>query len=234
MGTYVVLKNLIVFSSINTVEFHPRRTMPTSLIVIDDFLPEPHTVRKSALELEYPELDAATPYAGLNSGRRVRIPGLDEEISRIVGERVVSTPESFHAVCRIAFAGSAGRNEVHVDPGQWSGILYLSLPEHCIGGTEFYRHIPSNSERVPMTHAEQQAMGVRSFQDVLEKVIRPDGNDPTKWERIMQVPMRFNRLVMFRPWLWHNAGPGFGDKLENARLVYLLFFDAVRSDPRPT
>ena len=85
-----------------------------------------------------------------------------------------------------------------------------------------------------MTHGEQQAMGVRSFQDVLEKVIRPDGNDPTKWERIMQVPMRFNRLVMFRPWLWHNAGPGFGDKLENARLVYLLFFDAVRSDPRPT
>ena len=22
---------------------------------------------------------------------------------------------------------------------------------------------------------------------------------------------RFNRLLLLRPWLWHNAGPGFGD-----------------------
>ena len=117
MGTYIVLKNSIVFSSINTVEFHPRRTMPTSLIVIDDFLPEPHTVRKSALELEYPELDAATPYAGLNSGRRIRIPGLDEEISRIVGERVVSTP---NRSTRFAESHSPDR------PGE---TRYTSIPD---------------------------------------------------------------------------------------------------------
>ena len=40
----------------------------------------------------------------------------------------------------------------------------------------------------------------------------------------MQVPMRFNRLVLLRPWLWHTAGPAFGDRPENARLVYLMFF----------
>ena len=43
----------------------------------------------------------------------------------------------------------------------------------------------------------------------------------------MSVPMRFNRLVLLRPWLWHTAGAGFGDRLENGRLVYLMFFAAA-------
>jgi hypothetical protein len=42
----------------------------------------------------------------------------------------------------------------------------------------------------------------------------------------MRVPMRFNRLLLLRPWFWHTAGPGFGDNLDNGRLVYLMFFAA--------
>jgi len=48
--------------------------------------------------------------------------------------------------------------------------------------------------------------------------------DESAWETTMTVPMRFNRLVLLRPWLWHTAGRGFGDSLENGRLVYLMFF----------
>jgi hypothetical protein len=40
----------------------------------------------------------------------------------------------------------------------------------------------------------------------------------------MTVPMRYNRLVLLRPWLWHTAGPGFGETIEDGRLVYLMFF----------
>jgi hypothetical protein len=40
----------------------------------------------------------------------------------------------------------------------------------------------------------------------------------------MSVPMRFNRLVLLQPHYWHTAGPGFGDSVENGRLVYLMFF----------
>jgi len=36
--------------------------------------------------------------------------------------------------------------------------------------------------------------------------------------------MKFNRFVLFRPWLFHNAGPGFGERPENGRLIYLLFY----------
>ena len=52
----------------------------------------------------------------------------------------------------------------------------------------------------------------------------PQTNDPTKWELVRRVPMKFNRLVLFRPWQWHNATPGFGDRPENGRLIYVLVY----------
>ena len=39
-----------------------------------------------------------------------------------------------------------------------------------------------------------------------------------------RVPMRFNRLVLLRPWMWHGSGETFGTGMEDSRLVYLLCF----------
>src|SRR3546814_13932407 len=52
-----------------------------------------------------------------------------------------------HAKFRLTLASDLGRAGVHVDPGYWSGILYLSRPEDCRGGTEFFRHKRTNTER---------------------------------------------------------------------------------------
>lgn len=207
--------------------------MTASFIVVDDFLQDPHGFRNIALGLDYPKPEGTDAYAGRNSSKRVAMNGLDQEVSRLVGTRVEPIRESMHAMCRIALAGDTGRDSVHVDPGQWSGILYLSLPEHCYAGTEFYRHIPTNTDRVPLTPKEQAATGLHSFQDVIDRVLTPDANDETKWEHIMRIPMRFNRLVLFRPWLWHSGGPGFGDCPENGRLVYLMFFRETGVSPAP-
>ena len=38
--------------------------------------------------------------------------------------------------------------------------------------------------------------------------------------------MGFNRLILYRPWLWHSAGESFGDSVENGRLVQLMQFTA--------
>jgi hypothetical protein len=79
-------------------------------------------------------------------------------------------------------------------------------------------------ERVPMTPAELGACGMQSFDDVVEKIMKPHSSDRSKWESTMLVPMKFNRLILFRPWFWHGAGPGFGSSPENGRLIHLLFF----------
>ncbi|MCK9538864.1 DUF6445 family protein [Dokdonella sp.] len=200
--------------------------MPTSIVIVDDFLGNPQALREKALELEYPPQDGAFP--GRNSRQRVQLDGLVPQVSRILGEplRLLDPPQS-HAKCRITLAADRGRARVHVDQSHWSGILYLSLPEHCAGGTEFFRHRRTGTERGPLNAEELHAMGYASMQDMHRDIIERDSNDESAWELTLRVPMRFNRLLLLRPWLWHTAGEGFGDTLANGRLVYLMFFGSA-------
>ncbi|MGD8327770.1 MAG: DUF6445 family protein [Sphingomonadales bacterium] len=201
--------------------------MHKSLLVVDDFLDNPFDLRNAALRLDYPHLQGAFP--GRNSQSRIQVDGLDEEISHILGERVEPIfPLKSHGKCRISLEGDEGRGHVHIDHSYWSGILYLTLPEHCQGGTEFFRHLGTGMDRAPLSHEELKAAGLNSFDDIYTKIIEKEGKDMSKWEMTMTVPMRFNRLVLLRPWMWHTAGPSFGDNLENGRLVYLMFFRPVQ------
>lgn len=203
--------------------------MPTSMVVVDDFLDNAQQLREGALRLTYPEQDGAFP--GRNSLQRINLEGLVERASRLVDEPLeLLSPLQSHAKCRITLAADKGRAKVHVDKSHWSGILYLSRPEDCRGGTEFFRHCRTGTDHWPLNHDELLAMGFSSLEEVQREIIEKDSNDDSKWELTMQVPMRFNRLVLLRPWLWHTAGPAFGDRIENGRLIYLMFFgSAARS-----
>lgn len=200
--------------------------MPTSLIVVDDFLEQANELREAALRLTYPEQKGAFP--GRNSLERIEIDGLAPYISSIVGERLkVIEPMGSHAKFRSTLAADQGRGKVHVDPGYWSGVLYLSRPDDCRGGTDFFRHRRTNTDRRPMNEQELAALGYASIDEAHQDIIERDGLDDSAWETTMSVPMRFNRLILLRPWLWHTAGAGFGDSLQNGRLVYLMFFAAA-------
>ena len=157
---------------------------------------------------------------------RLDIQGMTETASSLVGEQLKPmSPMQSHAKFRITLGADKGKAKVHVDSADWSGILYLSRPEDCRGGTEFFRHLPTNSDHAPLDDEALAAMGYASRPEMYSEVIEKDGTDDSKWEMSMRVPMRFNRLVLLRPWLWHTAGPAFGDRIENGRLVYLMFFD---------
>lgn len=203
--------------------------MPTSLIIVDDFLENAHELRDAALRMTYPPQQA--PYPGRNSQQRIEISGLAQQVSQLVAEPVkVISPLQSHAKCRIATAGDEGSARVHIDHGTyWAGILYLSRPQDCVGGTEFFRHLRTGTDHAPIDPAERARLGYASDQEMHRDILEKDSSDDSKWERTMQVPMRFNRLLLLRPWLWHTAGPAFGDSMENGRLVYLMFFASARS-----
>jgi len=198
-----------------------------SLIVIDDFYPDPAQVRAAALSAEYLEVPGPLTYPGRNSAQKFLPPGLDEVVSRIVGERVVGSadPRPSHGKFRITLDGEPSRYLVHVDPSMlsWVGVVYLNPPEQCQGGTSFFRHTGLNSDRTPLSEQELRRYGPASIAELLQQ----DGNDPTKWEHLMTVPMRYNRLIMYRPWLWHSAGEAFGDSLESGRLIQLVGFQSA-------
>ena len=203
--------------------------MPTSLLVVDDFLGTRDALaqREAGLRLTYPP-DQQGAFPGRNSVERVEIDGLTEAVSRLVGEKLrAAPPPQSHAKFRITLAGDVGRAKVHIDKAHWSGVLYLSRPEDCRGGTEFFRHLPTQSDRAPMTDQELAAAGFASQEQMYREIVSKHTVDDSKWEMTMRVPMRFNRLLMLRPWLWHTAGEAFGNTLEDGRLVYLLFFEVA-------
>lgn len=202
--------------------------MHRTVIIVDDFLDNARELRRAALSLDYPAEHGGV-FPGRNSAVRINIGGLAEEVSHIVDEplRPINPPMS-HAKFRLTLASDVGRGKIHVDNAHWSGILYLSRPEDCRGGTDFFRHIRTGTDRAPTGPEQLRAHGYSSSEEMLTDIVAADGMDETRWERTMQVPMRFNRLVLLRPWLWHTAGPGFGDTPENGRLVYLLFFESAR------
>lgn len=204
--------------------------MPTSLIIVDDFLENAHALRDAALGLTYPPQES--PYPGRNSVQRIELGGLSEQISRVAGEPLKPmSPPGSHAKFRITLAADKGNANVHIDPSHWSGILYLSLPEDCRGGTDFFRHRRTGLDRAPINERELAELGFSSQEEMHREIIEKDSVDDSKWELTMRAPMRFNRLVLLRPWLWHTAGPGFGDRIENGRLVYLMFFESARQRP---
>lgn len=201
--------------------------MPTSLIIVDDFLDNAGALRDAALRLTYPPGEHMFP--GRNSVERIDIHGLDQQVSQLVGEPLRAlVPEQAHAKCRITLGSDKGKAKVHVDPSHWSGILYLSQPEHCRGGTELFRHISTGTERAPYNDQEAATFGFPSAKGMTAQILDEDGTDDSKWEMTMRVPMRFNRLLLLRPWLWHTAGETFGDRIENGRLIYLMFFASAR------
>ncbi len=203
--------------------------MPLSLVMVDDFLDNADALRTLALGLDYPvPPPAETYYPGRNSANRVVIEAVDQAVGRVLGERIRPSLGNAHGRFRIALAGDRGRGGVHVDKCDWSGVLYMSRPEDCRGGTTFFRHKATGTERAPITAEELAAAGLRSNAELWDRLIVPDTNRPDRWEPVMTAPMRFNRLILFKPWLWHDAGVSFGDSLQNGRLVYLLFYDLDR------
>lgn len=205
--------------------------MLPSLLIVDDFLKDPWAARRAALGLDYDPAAQHGNFPGRNSTAPLDTAGIDAAVSRLLGTRLGPAPGTQHGHCRLTLKGDKGKSGVHIDPAAYSGILYLSAPEDCAGplagGTDFFRHKRTGLEAVPTDPALIAASGYGDINALVEDVVNKDTLLPAKWERTMRVPVRFNRLLLFSPWQFHNAAPGFGTRAENGRLVMLLFFGAA-------
>ncbi|WP_417621915.1 DUF6445 family protein [Parasphingorhabdus sp.] len=198
--------------------------MLPSLLIIDDFLAEPMVARNAALALDYDPENKHGNYPGHISTSPLAIQGLNERISGIINAPVKAAPGTSHLHCRVTLKGDKGRSGVHIDPAFYSGILYLSLPDHCRGGTEFFRHRRTGLERVPTDLLAINKAGYADINALIEDVVNKDTNRSAQWAKVMTVPMRFNRLILFSPWMFHNSGQAFGKSPQDGRLVNLMFF----------
>ena len=178
--------------------------MRETLLIVDDFLDNATGLREAALRLTYP------PQPDVNSVEPINIEGLDRQLSWLVNEHLAPLPTPSHGRVRLALDGAAAETRVRSEDGDWSGLLFLSRPDENRPGINFYRHGPTGTDG-----ATPGAPAISSA-------------DPADWEQAMTIPVRFNRLVLFRSWLWHAPGPAFGDRLENGRLDYQVTFRSLR------
>ena len=204
-----------------------------SMMVIDDFFSNPMEVRAAALALAYPKPDKPQPYPGVTSGQPMLWANSDAMFSQIIGEPLRAKSGFFHGHYRKAYEGNRGFGYIHIDPDTvWAGVLYMTLPEHCQGGTEFFRHKKYGTDGAPINAEQLKIYGEDNADKLVDRLTEVDGLDPDNWDRIMTLPMRFNRLILFRGWMWHTAGISFGTSDENCRLIQVFFFETAQQPPQ--
>lgn len=105
---------------------------------------------------------------------------------------------------------------------KWAGVVYLSKEHPDTEGTSFWKHKRTGLEIAPNTPEGFAKYGWSSFHD-LRAFLETEGLDESLWEKTLSVPYKYNRLVLFRPWVLHSPGPAFGDTLETSRVVQTIF-----------
>ncbi len=208
------------------------------LLVLDDFLPDPLAWREQALAL--PFLDASAHRHGNFPGRQTRgghaPAALLQRIADAVG-RDLKWNWPGHGAFRISAAGSMARSDIHVDHGDsrvaFAGVLYLSLPADCQGGTGFWRHRETGWARTP-TPAQAAASRFGSLAGFMRAQAAGEdrGFDQlaqgrAQWDLLFEVPMRFNRLIVYRSDYFHGISQVFGAGLGDGRLTQLFFFEPL-------
>ncbi len=195
-----------------------------NLIVVDDFLDNPDGVREYALNQEYERLGGRN-WPGRDSAQTHGQEEMTQACSHVVGMKLVSKPENKCSYFRITKEGQYGKQHIHFDPNPglvWAGVLYLTPIFHPTAGTKFWKHKETGWEFAP-TNEEGAKYGINSYKKMLD-FFNTQGKDESKWIETDNISFKYNRLVMFNPFMWHSNGDWFGDTYNNCRLVQLFFF----------
>jgi hypothetical protein len=201
------------------------KSMKKNIIIVDDFYSDPDQVRKFALSVNYNTSEKQTNWPGKDSTEEYLSEELTMGISHIVNEPLRSVSQNKSHYFRITKEGEFGSQHIHFDPGSnliWAGICYLTPTERPESGTKFWRHKQYGWESAP-TEQEANPFGIYNSND-MKKFFETDGVDESKWTEVFNVPFKYNRLVLFRPWLFHCNGKSFGKTDETSRLIQLFFF----------
>ena len=193
-------------------------------IIVDNFYTQPDLVRNHAISLKREDSSNGN-YAGIMSDEHFLTPEHMTSFEILFGHNVTPSTQ-LSGKFRFSKIGDPASQDIHFDPGPnqiWAGVWYGSKEYPDVDGTSFWKHKREGIESIPLTQEGIEQHGWHNIDD-LKKFLETDGMDHSKWDKTFVVPYRYNRLVMFRPWMFHAPGPAFGTDIESARLVQTFFF----------
>lgn len=182
------------------------------LVVVDNFLDNPDEIRELALQQSYEKMGSAGKRSTARFHNRID----SNTFGRLLSIDIKGRSWDHHNINgRFQFCTAEDPVVFHSDEQSYAGIIFLS---------------PNAPVESGVTLVKSRVTGARlpsSDPDVMSATY--DGNllDPTKWETVDKIGNIYNRLVLWNGQLIHSASCYFGTTLENARLFWMFFFDAI-------
>ena len=195
-------------------------------IIVDDFYNNPDELVEHAIETMDEEESPTGAYAGVMTTRYFLGEPLRDVFQKLTQEPSLNSATNANGRLRFTKEKDPFKLHIHYDidmKTKWAGVVYLSKDHPQVDGTNFWRHKRTDLEIAPNTVEGFAKYGWKNFSD-LREFLETEGLDESLWEKTFTIPYKYNRLVLFRPWLLHSPGPAWGDTLENSRIVQTLFF----------
>ena len=191
--------------------------------VIDDFYNDPDRLVEEALKAQR-DASSRGNYAGVMTKESFLSNSQREFFEQLLQQKPINSSTELNGKIRFSKANDPFTQHIHFDAGRthWSGVVYLSKEHPKVDGTVFWKHLPTGLEEIPRTLEGAHAAGFTTKEKVKE-FLEVDGINESLWEKTFAIPYKYNRLVLFRPWMFHSPGVNFGDTLENSRKVQTLF-----------
>lgn len=197
------------------------------VIVIDDFYPNPDTVYDLVYSMSTEERSSGN-YSGVMTNDSFFTTDHQAIFKYITGDDLTSAT-SLNGKIRFSLEADTATQHIHFDPGtnaNWAGVCYLQKPEHYAVdndyGTIMWKHKQTGLSSIPLTQQGIEQYGWTGVND-LKQFLETEGRDESLWEKTLEVPYRYNRLVLFRPWMFHSPGRNFGTSKENCRVLQTFF-----------
>ena len=182
--------------------------MKLNTLIIDDFLDDPDQIRNLVIDSKVPfEKTGEVPHPGKRT-----VPTSDPDYKNMIVAKLhevlpfkIKMRPNFSFSYQLCL--SHDETWVHLDPSDWTGVLYLTPNAPIESGTLLFK------EDV----------------ELVKKLREPGGSGETKAEVMTVLGNVYNRLVLWRcSEIPHRSNlAGFGDCLENGRLTQVFFFDEV-------
>lgn len=198
-----------------------------SLIVIDNFYPNPKTIRQKVMDMEFVEPDNLIGWRTTEGYFPDDFAVLLEKKSGLKITRI-KMPEGTpydNGVFYMALKSGKRKEKpwVHWDlpANHYICLVYLTENVPLTSGISFFKHRKTGAEFGPtVKYAKHLGISKKYLKEILSR----DGTYRKRFIETDKIGYRFNRAVIFPANRLHSASEHFGDSLNNGRIFQGFVF----------